>query len=97
MLRTYQRIAEADQMDEKERGKFRVNIARNDVFPIPNLSPKPQDMGNLFDFSHSSALVYTPFKALHRRSYHWLPPGGTDQCEDVHTPPSRSAAAALVY
>lgn len=72
MLRTYERIAEADQIDEK-------------------------DLGNLFDYSHSSALVYTPFKTLHRSSYHWLPPGGTDQCEDVHTPPSRSSAVALYY
>mmetsp|Transcript_40089 Transcript_40089/g.95774 ORF Transcript_40089/g.95774 Transcript_40089/m.95774 type:complete len:301 (+) Transcript_40089:76-978(+) len=72
MLRAYERIAEADQIDEK-------------------------DLGNLFDFSHSSELVYTPFRTLHRRLYHWLPPGATDQCEDVHTPPSRSSAVALYY
>jgi len=72
MLRTYQRIAKADHIDEK-------------------------DLGNLFDYSHSSALVYVPFKKRHRSLYHWLPPGGTDQCEDVHTPPSRSSDVALYY
>ncbi|CAK9109996.1 unnamed protein product [Durusdinium trenchii] len=48
------------------------------------------DLGDLYVSSHSSYLTYSAFIAQNVQEYHFLPPNASDQCEDLHTPPSRS-------
>ncbi|CAE7456451.1 unnamed protein product [Symbiodinium pilosum] len=56
-----------------------------------------QDLGAIFDESHSDMFSYIIFMGLNAGSYRIIPPGVIDGCEDIHTPPSRSAEVALYY
>ncbi|CAE7553194.1 unnamed protein product [Symbiodinium sp. CCMP2592] len=53
--------------------------------------PKEVDMGAMFDLAHSSSLAYDIFFATHPGAMREIPPNGPDACEEVHTPPPRSA------
>ena len=48
------------------------------------------DLGNLYESSHESELAFTIFNASNYWAYRYIPPEGPDNCEDFHTPPSRS-------
>ena len=52
-----------------------------------------QDLGAIFDESHSDMFSYIIFMGFNAGSYRIIPPGVIDGCEDIHTPPSRSAWA----
>ena len=53
--------------------------------------PKEVDLGAMFDLAHSSSLAYDIFFATHPGAMREIPPNGPDACEEVHTPPPRSA------
>ena len=55
------------------------------------------DLGSLYEDSHVSRIVYGFWFAENRRFYHFLPPSVTDQCQDLHTPPSRSPLIQEYY
>ena len=53
--------------------------------------PDEVDLGAMFDWAHSSSEAYDIFFATHPGAMREIPPNGPDACEEVHTPPSRSA------
>ena len=55
------------------------------------------DLGSLYEDSHVSPIVYTAWFGENFRFYHLIPPNVTDQCEDLHTPPSRSPMIQEYY